>query len=112
MVKDMFKIFRQRQLKDAMEFVANNPDKFAIHLHRIVFDNSPGCFHKAVQSGYPIAHVFCRSLPKLIALAEDAGVKKLFVHFPRKERQHIDLCGKPLEYVLTQAGTSLELFRK
>lgn len=76
----------------------------ALHLHRIIPDRkrAPRCFVQAVDRGEPIAHLFDLDKVRLLATAKRLGVRVLYIDRPGTERQHIDLCGKPLERAMEQ----------
>lgn len=97
------KVFQWRELKEAMAFAADGG--VAIHLHKIVFPNSPTCFKRAVAAGENIAHVFCRDRELLESLARRHGVRVIKIEHPGTNRQHVDLCGKPLASLLNVAST-------
>ena len=74
----------------------------ALHLHKIVFPQSPRCFRDAVARGEPIAHLFDQDKGRLIATARRLGVNVLVVEKEGQPSQHIDLCGSPLKRALRE----------
>lgn len=97
------KVFQWRELREAMAFAADGG--VAIHLHKIVFPRSPACFKRAVAAGEDIAHVFCKDRELLETLARRHGVRVVKIEHPGTNRQHVDLCGKPLASMVESAKT-------
>jgi len=94
-----------RELEAAVAFAAAGdqalhmmPGSFA-HMRK----DTPGCFRRGGQ----IAHLFDTDLVRLVATARRLGVRIIKVERGGTPRQHIDLCGKPLERacVLCQQST-------
>jgi len=103
------KVFRCEELREATAYALAG--EVAIHLHSIVFPQSPGCFKRDVNQGYPIAHVFGQDVEVLKRLARKCGVKKVFIHHPNSNRQHVDMCGAPLRALMLEAGDNIENHR-
>lgn len=74
----------------------------ALHLHSIVFENSPKCFKDAVGRGEQIAHLFDQNLSRLQQTARQLGVRVVYIHHKGTTRQHVDLCGAPLRKALEE----------
>jgi len=85
------KTFTQRQQADAISFAINYGQ--ALHLHRIIPARAPKIFKRYMEA----AHLFDIDTARLVTTARALGVKKVFVHYAGYDRQHIDLCGAPLE---------------
>lgn len=102
------KLFEQHQVREAITYAQEHPDNLALHLHFVAFSWSPRCFYLDVQMGKPIAHLFCQSVDSLSDIARDAGVNKIYIHRRDTLYQHIDLCGKPLVYVMEQMGEDVK----
>lgn len=96
------KTFTQMELNEAFTYAKENPDSFAIHLHFMLGLRPPQCFKRDVKKGVPIAHVFGANKEALIALAKRLGVNRIVVEHTGTYRQHIDLCGKPLQKLLAE----------
>jgi hypothetical protein len=92
------KLFQMRQVEEAKAYALEGG--IAVHLHNIVFPDSPNCFKAAINRGEQIAHVFCQDEARLIALAKELGVRVIYVDRPQSDSQHIDLCSKPLKKLL------------
>ena len=99
-------MFKQHELREAYAYA--EAGEIAVHVHFMVFANSPACFKRDMNRGYPIAHVLGQDKEHLIAIAHDCGVKKVVVECQGTRRQHIDLCGKPLIHCLTQMDVDIE----
>ncbi len=102
-------VFFEDEVREAIAYAAT--DGVAVHLHWIVFDHAPQCFRRDVKAGYPIAHVFCQNEETLRTLARRLGVRVVFVHRSATDRQHIDMCGKPLRKLLAEIGHSIEWYK-
>jgi hypothetical protein len=103
------KVFRQLELKQALAYAAEG--ETAVHLHWMVFPNSPKCFRDAVAKGYPIAHVFSQDAELLIELASRSGVKRIVIGRPGTSRQHVDMCCSPLRDLMLELGDDIENYR-
>lgn len=62
--------------------------------------DTPSCFKGRDQ----IAHLFDQDRDRLIATARRFGVRVIKVEWPGSYRQHIDLCGVPLERALKECS--------
>lgn len=98
------KVFQQNELLAAYAFAKEGGQ--ALHLMAGSFaylrKDTPACFKGRRQ----LAHLFDQDRKRLEATARKLGVRKILVERagdPR--RQHIDLCGKPLERALALAAT-------
>ncbi len=91
------KSFEQRDLRAALEHAASGGQ--ALHLHRIIADTrkAPKCFKDAVARGDRIAHLFDLDRNRLIATVRKLGVRIVHVEREGTPKQHVDLCGKPLQ---------------
>jgi hypothetical protein len=89
------KIFQQRELLAAYAHAAAGGQ--ALHLMNGNFaylqTRTPKCFHNRTV----IAHLFDQNHERLIGTAKRLGVRVIKVEHAGSERQHIDLCGKPLD---------------
>ena len=97
------KIFECGEVKEAYAWAQAGGQ--ALHLHQIVFPESPRCFRDAVGRGEDIAHLFDQDEARLRKTAKDLGVRVIYVHHRGTPRQHIDLCGKPLTMAKAIATT-------
>jgi hypothetical protein len=88
------KIFKTLEIREATEYAKEG--NLAIHLHKIVFPNSPKCFRDAVARGEYIAHVFCQDVMSLELLGRMHGIKRVKIDRRNSPRQHADFCGEPL----------------
>lgn len=91
------KVFKQMEVTEAKAHAMAGGQ--ALHLHRIIVDEkkAPRCFVNAVKRGEDIAHLFDQDYLRLMKTARSLGVKVILVEHKGTPRQHIDLCGKPLE---------------
>ena len=60
----------------------------------------PACF----REGEPWAHLLDLDLARLVHTAQRLGVRKVVVHGKGTWKQHVDLCGKPLQRALAECG--------
>ena len=95
-------VFRQRQLPAAYAHAAQGGQ--ALHLLAGSFAylrrDTPRCFRGHRQ----IAHLFDQDKERLIATARRLGVRVIRVEREATHRQHIDLCGQPLERAIAEAN--------
>jgi hypothetical protein len=103
------KIFRCHEITQAVEHARSGG--IAVHLHWIVFPDSPRCFRRDVEQGLPIAHVFGTDAFRLRTLARRLGVRVVVIDREGTDRQHVDLCGTPLRKLLHECGVSIENHR-
>lgn len=83
------RIFEEREIFEAYEHADLGGQ--ALHLHPI--NQGHPLFRR-----YPvIAHLFDQDRNRLIATAKSLGVRVIKVERADTPKQHIDLCGKPLE---------------
>jgi hypothetical protein len=68
----------------------------ALHLHNMVGPNAPGCFKRDVANGGNVAHLFDMDKERLVKTARKLGVRVIHIDREGTDKQHIDLCGKPL----------------
>lgn len=88
------KFFEFGQIREALEY----SQKVSVHLHDVVFDNSPLCFRAAVNRRKEcIAHVFCKDADLLRKMARKLGIKVIYIDKEGNYNQHLDLCGVPLK---------------
>lgn len=90
--------FSQNELKAAVQFAASGGQ--ALHCHRILRRGAPSCFISAIKSGQEIAHLFDQDVDRLVATARELGVRVVVVEKRGTSKQHVDLCGKPLQKAL------------
>lgn len=95
------KVFRFLEIEEAHAHALAGGQ--ALHLHRIVFRNSPRCFREAVARGEDLAHLFDQDKGRLERTARRLGVRIVVVEHPGTPRQHVDLCGRPLQKALDLA---------
>lgn len=90
-------IFQQMQVNEAIACAAAGGQ--ALHLHRIIVDErrAPQCFVRAVRRGEDIAHLFDQDKDRLVKTVKKLGVRVIKIERIGTPRQHIDICGKPLE---------------
>lgn len=95
------KIFKAMHLREAYAYSMAGGQ--ALHVHRIVFKDSPSCFRRAVAQGEYIAHLFDQNELRLIATARRFGVGAMIIEHRGTEKQHVDLCGKPLKKAIEES---------
>ena len=60
----------------------------------------PACFKRSLAW----AHLFDLDTERLERTARELGVERVFIHHKGTERQHVDLCGKPLKLASRRCG--------
>lgn len=103
------KLFQRNQIKEAYAYADSG--ETAVHLHDIVFRESPACFVRDVKAGKYIAHVFSQDVELLTELAVRSGIKKVVIDGKGTRRQHVDFCGKPLENLIEEMGEDLSVLK-
>ena len=83
------KTFRFYEIYDAYEH--SKAGGQALHLHPLTMG------HPLFRRYNEIAHLFDQDVDRLIATARKLGVRVIKVEHKGTHRQHIDLCGRPLE---------------
>lgn len=104
------KIFQQRELLAAYAHAAAGGQ--ALHLMNGNFAymqaRTPKCFHNRTV----IAHLFDQNHARLIGTAKRMGVRVIKIEHAGSPRQHIDLCGKPLDRAVQLANKFAERERE
>lgn len=96
--------FQQREIREAIMHAAEGGQ--ALHLHVFITPGCPRCFKRDVEAGKQIAHLFDHDLKRLVATVKRLGVRVVRVERMGTPRQHVDLCGRPLEKALEEANES------
>jgi hypothetical protein len=98
------KAFKTSEIDEALDY--SRAGGQALHLHRIIVDynKAPKVFIAAVRRGENIAHLFDSDYDRLEKTARRLGVRVIVVEREGTDRQHIDLCGKPLQRALALCG--------
>lgn len=102
------RIYKQNEVEEAKAHALAGGQ--ALHLHRIIGDRSkaPTCFTHAVERGEQIAHLFDQDEERLRRTVKRLGVNRVVVEHAGTPRQHVDLCGKPLQKAIAEAQGSLD----
>jgi len=98
------KLFKERDIFSAYDYAMAGGQA----LHESTpgpYPNTPVCFKRAKKW----AHLFDQDEKRLTATALGFGVRVIKVSHRGDKRQHIDLCGKPLENAMSQAKKDLEI---
>lgn len=64
---------------------------------------APGCFVREAKAGRAWAHLFDQDHERLIETARRLGVNVILVSNEGTHKQHVDLCGRPLERAVAEA---------
>lgn len=83
------KQFEMMQPHDAIKYASEGGQ--ALHLHTI------NAGHPLFRRYPEIAHLFDMDAERLTATVKRLGVRVVKIERPGTNRQHIDLCGRPLE---------------
>ena len=102
------KIFEARDLELAKEYALNGGQ--ALHLHKFIGNRAfaPKCFVRAVDRGEFIAHLFDQNEARLVATVRRLGVQVIKLERRGTDRQHVDLCGQPLQRAIEEAKANLD----
>ncbi|HUX16767.1 MAG TPA: hypothetical protein VMW52_09870 [Phycisphaerae bacterium] len=99
------KLFPTKDIKGAMAYAAAG--RQALHMMTGEWAKGwggPQCFRKARE----FAHLFDQNADRLIGTARRLGVRQVVVSERGTHRQHVDLCGRPLERAKAQADAIKE----
>jgi hypothetical protein len=92
------KRFGRRQACEAIAYAQSGGQ--ALHVYPgIKSMPAPRSFHKSVLW----AHLFDQDGSRLRATARKLGVRRIEIHQAETEKQHLDLCGKPLQCAIKMA---------
>lgn len=95
------KVFQEREVKEAIAHSVAGGQ--ALHLmsgsYAYLRPDTPSCF----KGREIIAHLFDRDVKRLVATVRKLGVRSVLVERTGTDRQHVDLCGKPLDRALALA---------
>lgn len=105
--EQVMRVFRDWEIDEAIAYAAQGGQ--ALHLHRVIVDESraPRCFVQAVRRGEDIAHLFDQDAGRLARTARRLGVRVIKIERTGTARQHLDLCGKPLQRAIGQCGDKI-----
>lgn len=96
------KVFQQREIREAILFSESGGQ--ALHMmdgsYAYLRADTPNCFKGRGQ----IAHLFDRDRARLIGKAKKLGVRIIKVERDGTLKQHIDLCGAPLQRALKECN--------
>lgn len=92
-------MFQQRELREAITYASEGGQ--ALHLHVFLGPRAPNCFKRDIAAGKQIAHLFDHDHRRLVETVKQLGVNVVRVERIGTPRQHVDLCGRPLEKALT-----------
>lgn len=94
------KIFLQREIREAYAHaLAGGVALHVCQSRGLVREGAPGCFQRSEQ----FAHLFDQNYDRLIGKAKRLGVRVVRPQHCGTYRQHVDLCGKPLERAIEWA---------
>lgn len=92
------KRFAQREVLQAVEYAKAGGQALHVFDGAIAdaYRDAPQCF----RGRQIVAHLFDQDLRRLCSTARRLGVRVIAVEYQGQDRQHIDLCGKPLDNAL------------
>ena len=93
------KQFAMMELHEAIEYARMGEQ--ALHLHNITAG------HPLFGRYGEIAHLFDMNTARLIAAAKNLGVRVVKIERANTDKQHIDLCGRPLVKAKAMCHTAL-----
>jgi len=97
-------LFDEREIREAVQYAENGGQ--ALHCHQILTPGAPGCFVRDVNAGKDIGHLFDLDLERLEKTARRLGVRVIVIDRADTSRQHLDLCGRPMERAIEKCRTS------
>ena len=100
------KQFGRRQIREALTHAYMGGQ--ALHVYAAISMPAPNCFLKSKLW----AHLFDQDLERLRATARQLGVRRIVIHQKGTEKQHLDLCGKPLQRAIEMANDGHQTGRK
>lgn len=101
------KTFEDREVREAIAYASAGGQ--AVHLHQTCGPGAPACFRRDVAAGKDIAHLFDQDADRLVTTVRRLGVRVVVVEREGTDRQHVDLCGRPLERLLAEARRPSQL---
>ncbi|AHF94593.1 hypothetical protein OPIT5_29380 [Opitutaceae bacterium TAV5] len=106
----MIRIFQQHEIHAALEHATSGGQALHLMSGRWAYlrPDTPGCF----KGRREIAHLFDQDKARLVATARRLGVRVILIERPGTQRQHIDLCGRPLERAKQEAKCPLRLCQR
>ena len=103
----MIRIFQERESQAALKFAVEGGQ--ALHLmsgrYADLRSDTPSCF----KGRREIAHLFDQDATRLRETALRLGVRVILIERPGTPRQHIDLCGRPLDRAKQAAEADKQL---
>jgi hypothetical protein len=94
------KLFSYREVRQAQVFSLEGGQALHVWEHNGRFPNAPKVFLRHSEW----AHLFDQDTERLKKTVRSLGVKQIFIHHPGTDRQHVDLCGSPLEKAKKQCS--------
>lgn len=99
------KLFRQRELREAYAYAKKGGQALHVFSGAFAGPDAPKCFVGQTT----IAHLFDQDRRRLHATARNLGVRVIKIEYgDDPERQHVDLCGKPLLNALNKIANPSE----
>lgn len=87
------KLFQEKQLYEAYEFAAAGGQALHFFSDPGTYLGAPGVF----KASRVAAHLFDRDTERLITTARKLGVRVIKIGRKGTPKQHVDLCGRPLQ---------------
>jgi hypothetical protein len=100
------KVFQMRELKEAVEYAKQGGQALHVWNPSVlgppeeIFPHAPKVF---LRNKSQWAHLFDQDLGRLKKICRKLGVNKMKPERVGTDKQHIDLCGKPLERAIKMA---------
>lgn len=92
------KLFEERQIFKAYAYAAEGGQSLHLFSGPGIYPGAPQCFKGTDQA----AHLFDQDIQRLIITAEKLGVRAIKVSGKWTKKQHVDLCGQPLQKAIKQ----------
>lgn len=93
----MMKLFQQKEIREAFEYAKNGGQALHLFTVRQEYNKRPSVQRLFAHAGKNWAHLIDHDEKRLRETVKQLGVNRVFIHGKGTEKQHVDLCGKPLE---------------
>lgn len=87
------KLFEERAIRDAWDYAQQGGQALHLFSSPGIYPGAPAVFKRYKQAG----HLFDFDRRRLVYTVRKLGVRCVVVSCSRTYKQHVDLCGKPLE---------------
>lgn len=93
------KLFQERKIFEAYEYASKGGQALHLFMDPGIYPGAPAVFKKSRDAG----HLFDNDKKRLILTARKLGVRIIKLGRENTKKQHIDLCGRPLQRAIETA---------